>query len=466
MPSVAKTTLQVLTGVVLALVLLLLETGAASQQAAVRVDHLNMRTAPDTDSPVLEVLARGDLVDVLEAAGDWLKVSRNGKEGYIYNEADYVALSTAARPTPESDPSDTSIDELREKAAGIEEEIKEREAVVERFTREETEAVRRLDRLDRRINTQKGAVRKLRKDMAALESSIQKQSEALDGLEQKIQSNRKIVDRRLVALYKLNRVGPLQVLASAESIQEMLKRRNALERILESDEKQRQELVRDRLQVQTIAMEINNRIAEKTVLEASLRDHLAQLDAERKARNLLLKQVRSQKSLELATIADLKSSAEALNQVIASLQQSTRTRKSPDTEFVLLKGLLEMPVEGKIINFYGPYRNTRFNVTNFRSGIDIQTDRGEPIRAVAPGNILFADWFKGYGNMIILDHGDNYYTLYAHIEELFKTKGDRVERGEVIATVGDSASLTGPGLYFEVRHHGKPENPMQWLKQG
>jgi septal ring factor EnvC (AmiA/AmiB activator) len=85
---------------------------------------------------------------------------------------------------------------------------------------------------------------------------------------------------------------------------------------------------------------------------------------------------------------------------------------------------------------------------------------------VAPGTILFADWFKGYGNMIILDHGGSYYTLYAHIEDAFKTKGDRVDRGEVIATVGDSASMTGPGLYFEVRHHGKPENPMLWLKKG
>lgn len=466
MPSVAKTTLQVLTGIALLLTVFALETAAVSRQAEVLVDHLNMRAAPDTGSPVLNVLSRGDRVDVIDASGDWLKISRNGQEGYIYNEADYVAFSPPAQPNPEADPSDASIGELREKAAGIQKEIEERKAVVERFTQEEAETIQSLDRLGRKINTRKMAVRKLRKDMAVIERAIAEQSAALKALEKKIRNKQKIVGRRLVALYKLNRVGPLHVLASAESIQEMLTRRNALERILESDEKQRQDLVRDLLQVQAITMELGNRINEKTALESSLKDRLARLDAERKTRNRLLKQVRSQKTLELAAITDLKSSAEALNRIVESLQRSSRTRKSLDTEFVLLKGLLEMPVEGKIINFYGPYRNTRFNVTNFRSGIDIQTDRGEPIRAVAPGNILFADWFKGYGNMIILDHGDNYYTLYAHIEELFKTKGDRVERGEVIATVGDSASLTGPGLYFEVRHHGKPENPMQWLKQG
>jgi septal ring factor EnvC (AmiA/AmiB activator) len=101
---------------------------------------------------------------------------------------------------------------------------------------------------------------------------------------------------------------------------------------------------------------------------------------------------------------------------------------------------------------------------NFRSGIDIKSERGEPVQAVFAGKVLFADWFKGYGNMLIIDHGNSYCTLYANVEELFKQKGDAVESGEVIATVGDSGSLSGPGLYFEVRHHGKPEDPQLWLK--
>ena len=133
--------------------------------------------------------------------------------------------------------------------------------------------------------------------------------------------------------------------------------------------------------------------------------------------------------------------------------------------FNQLKGLLNLPVSGKIVSSYGHYRNVEFNVMNCRSGVLIRADRGEPIHAVANGTTLFADWFKGYGNMLIIDHGHSYCTLYAHMEELFKKKGDTVESGEVIATVGDSGTLSGPGLYFEVRHHGKPEDPLQWLKE-
>lgn len=125
-----------------------------------------------------------------------------------------------------------------------------------------------------------------------------------------------------------------------------------------------------------------------------------------------------------------------------------------------------MPVKGKIVYFFGPYKNNEFNVVNFRSGIVIQAERGEPIRAVFNGKVLYASWFKGYGNMIIIDHGDNYYTVYAHAEELFVSKGDMVENGEVIATVGDTGSLTGTNLHFEVRHHGKPIDPLKWIAKG
>ena len=125
-----------------------------------------------------------------------------------------------------------------------------------------------------------------------------------------------------------------------------------------------------------------------------------------------------------------------------------------------------MPVKGKIVSLFGPYKNTKFNVVNFRSGIVIKADRGEPIRSVCAGRTVYSSWFKGYGNMIIIDHGDNYYTVYAHVEEIFKKKGDMVETGEVIATVGDTGSMSGPRLHFEVRHHGKPLNPLNWIDKG
>jgi septal ring factor EnvC (AmiA/AmiB activator) len=102
----------------------------------------------------------------------------------------------------------------------------------------------------------------------------------------------------------------------------------------------------------------------------------------------------------------------------------------------------------------------------FLSGINIQADRGEPVQAVSGGTVVYSSWFKGYGNMLIIDHGGSFHTVYAHAEALFKSKGDNVDAHEVIATVGDSGSMAGDRLYFEIRHYGKAVDPLKWIKRG
>ena len=164
-----------------------------------------------------------------------------------------------------------------------------------------------------------------------------------------------------------------------------------------------------------------------------------------------------------------KEAAADLDQTIKSLNSKsgpTATgRDVPAKSFSALKGLLNMPVKGKIVAFFGPHKNKAYKTVNFQSGIEIKSEVGEPVRAVYDGQVLYASWFKGYGNMIIIDHKNNYYTVYAHAQDLFASKGDTVEMGEVVATVGDSGSMIGPSLHFEVRHHGKPLDPLEWIKK-
>ena len=191
------------------------------------------------------------------------------------------------------------------------------------------------------------------------------------------------------------------------------------------------------------------------------------MSQKREKRSKLLTEIRSKKSYELAAIESLKMTATALDKKIKSLSSElNRHDQKINSSFLAFKGLLIMPARGKIIKFFGPYQNTKFNVINFRSGIDIKAKRGESVLAVCSGKVLYSSWFKGYGNMIIIDHGNSYYTLYAHVEEIFKAKGEAVETGEVIATVGDTGSMIGPNLHFEIRHHGKPVDPLKWLKTG
>jgi septal ring factor EnvC (AmiA/AmiB activator) len=98
-----------------------------------------------------------------------------------------------------------------------------------------------------------------------------------------------------------------------------------------------------------------------------------------------------------------------------------------------------------------------------QNGVEIKAPMGAEIRAVLPGKVLYADWFKGFGNIVIIDHGDHTFTVSGYCSELLKKSGDVVSQGEVIALVGSSGSLKGPCLYFEIRRHGKPQDPVEWL---
>ena len=373
--------------------------------------------------------------------------------------------SRVARTVP-SGP--VQADAYRQEAEEIRREIKIREKKLDSVARQETSIISELDRVERQIQQLKRKTERLDAEVKELSRQLGSAAEASADLESRISANEDYLSQRLVAWYKLNRVGQIHLLASAENIVAFLKRKDALERILAHDDSVRQNL----LDYQSELMLLKDRLAanrkEKQKRVSEKQHQLEALSKNVETRAGLLAKVRERKDLQLAALKELKRSANELNRKFAAIN-----RQQPSSEpfaggalkpFSDFKGLLKMPVEGNIINLFGPYRNARFNVTNFRSGIDIKTDKGEPVRAVYSGNVLYASWFRGYGNMMIIDHGASYYTVYAHVEEMFKSTGDRVQAGDVIATVGDTGSMSGARLYFEIRHHGKPVDPVEWLK--
>ncbi len=362
------------------------------------------------------------------------------------------------------------IENYKERQKNLRREIEMGRQEVKAFTRREREIIMRLNRVEQALNKSRMRVAALQKEIKALDARILQESEASKQLKQQIQANQEHVARRLVALYKMNRLGKFHVLASAGSMQEFILRQSALGRILARDETTRRELVHQQTTLRGLLASLESDKTRRKESAAEYQSQIRSMSRDRSMRKRLLADIRSQKALELAAIEALTQAANDLDSEIESLSKR-KTLIDPEKNGVQLtfsayKGLLIMPVKGNIVHLFGPYKNKQYNVTNFRSGIDIRAEKGEPIRAVFKGRVIYSSWFKGYGNMIIIDHGKNYYTIYAHLEETFKSKGDTVETREVIATVGDTGSLEGAKLYFEVRHHGKPQNPLEWLKKG
>ena len=338
------------------------------------------------------------------------------------------------------------------------------------ITQKETRVITELDTLSRTLNDARKQKALIQKDIRKLDKKISDNQIRSKQLSEQIKKNEAYAHLRIVALYKLYQRGTLNILASADTLYDFFHRKQALETILQQDHQILASLQQKQTKLDQIRRRLLDQKTQKDLLEENLNLQIVNITRKQKKRSSILHKIRNQKALTLAAIESLKHSAKELDTTISGFKKENPGNRpyagSAAQTFSDLKGLLIMPVKGKIVAFFGPYTNARFKIVNFRSGINIRAERGEPIHAVYNGKTLYADWFTGYGNMIIIDHGDHYYTLYAHAEELFKKKGDFVEAGEVIATVGDTGSMDNPGLHFEVRHHGQPIDPVPWINQG
>ena len=462
---------------------LLLLAGASSafgssthQIGIVAVEEVFVLSEPDRHSQLQNKLKRGTVVKIIKHRNEWLQIIHKGEVGFIRDRNGAVKIlppqTAAASDTALKEQQDrqNQLDTYKKRQKNLQLEIKKGRQEVRTFSRKENAIIKRLNRVEQSLDKSRKRVAVLGKEIKSIDEKISVASKAVDRLKQRIQTNEKYAAKRLVAMYKMNWIGKFHLLASAGSMHEFIQRKAALEHILAHDEKIRRELENDQADLKEMLVNLKIHKSRKKARAAEYEAQNKLMSRERSTRKRLLAEIRSQKALELAAIDALTQAATNLDGKIKTLnsdmEAAATEKNSAQLSFSAHKGLLIIPVKGRITSLFGPYKNRKYNITNFRSGIDIKADKGEPIRSVFQGKVLYSSWFKGYGNMIIIDHGNNYYTIYAHLEEIFKSKGDAVETREVIATVGDTGSMEGAKLYFEVRHHGKPQNPLRWLKKG
>jgi septal ring factor EnvC (AmiA/AmiB activator) len=146
------------------------------------------------------------------------------------------------------------------------------------------------------------------------------------------------------------------------------------------------------------------------------------------------------------------------------VERAVESGRDDSRPFSRLKGLLRLPVRGELVGRFGAPRLAADSGGAPAKGVFIRAGEGETVRAVAPGRVVYADWMRGFGNLLIVDHGENFLTIYGNNESLLKQPGDLVTLGEALATVGASGGNEETGLYFELRHEGKPFDPLGWVK--
>jgi len=222
-----------------------------------------------------------------------------------------------------------------------------------------------------------------------------------------------------------------------------------------------------------LAREAEQKAAELSAVTAEQRTQRARLEREKRARNQVLAKISRDIERQRREIGTLKRDETRLARLVASLAKlMARSKPAPrsrgeralpvplDSAFGRLKGRLSPPVRGELANRFG---SPRSDGGVLWKGLFIAARAGEEVRAVADGRVVFADWLRGFGNLLIIDHGDAFMSLYGNNEALFKRVGDIIHGGEAVAAVGNSGGNTDSGLYFELRHQGKPLDPLDWV---
>ncbi len=428
----------------------------------VTVDHLNMRLEAGMKYPVIKVLEKDTQVRVLTHVKGWLQVLHDSDVGYISGRNNYVKLYIIHSV---SGGRQTDLDMAAAEADDIKQKIKQQTSEVSTYNQQEKKIINQLHKTELALNKARHQAAVMEAELAAVAGNISEIQKKVDQVQRVIDRSSGYAVNRLVTLYKLNKLGEANLLASATSFYDLMKRRAAVENILHYDHRVIGELSGKKNHLCRLVDQLNLEKNKKEKLNQAYQAAVVKRAREKKQRQQLLAEIKQKKINRLATIKYLKKASIKLDKTINALRQGNVSDQGNINYFSDYQGLLKMPVNGKVISKYGKYVELRSGVSSFRNGIEIQSKLGVPIRAVFSGKTIYSSWLKGYGNVIIIAHGKNYHTVYAHAEELFSSKGESVKTGDVIATVGDTGSMNGPSLYFEIRHQGNPIDPLEWINK-
>lgn len=313
-----------------------------------------------------------------------------------------------------------------------------------------------LRRIDERIS-------ELRKEQRQIQKQLDQQQKTIHAGKSSLRQAGERLKKRLVALYKEGEVGTLKILFSADSPSELVQQFQYLTRILHYDKALMGEY-RNALAVE------QEQLAELQTLQNKHKQLLASEEQQRENANegrqlqsRLLKKVRRDKEKLKQNVAELQEKAQRLQRLMTGLEKKRHLESSAVTvSFTSGKGKLNWPVAGQVLIGFGTKKDPDIGTLYESNGFEISTRTNEPILAVADGRVAFADWFKGYGNLLIISHPGGYHTLYAQADKLQRSIGEAVKAGDLL---GYSGLRGRESIYFEIRHNGVPVDPTKWLKR-
>jgi len=370
--------------------------------------------------------------------------------------------------------------DVNEDLQGLRKEIKEKKSLLNKTKKVETQVSNELGKIEKSLHEKEANLAALGRELKDVDTKLDRTQREVEAVKSDAERKKQQIRVRLSALYKSGDIGNARIFFSSESLPQLVENLRYMRAVLDNDRMLFAEYNAriDRLKVLKVSLEHD--AVRKEKIKAGIELKKSEIENEKRKKSSYLVQVRADKKNYLASLRELEANARKLQAMVERLEARNRksyTKKNkpsidtgpplpavPDKGFASQKGHLSLPAKGEVISGFGRHKHPEFNSYTVSNGISIAAPVGGGIHSVYDGQIIFADYFKGYGNMVIVDHGGGYFSLYAHADKILKKVGASVARNEVVASVGDTDSTRGAMLYFEIRYQGKPVDPSPWFR--
>jgi len=390
-----------------------------------------------------------------------------------------ICASLLSGPTRAAEPSQQSLSKIKGR-------IEREKEDLEKLRAQESSVLVVLERIDADLDARNAELQELSTRIETHAQKVKTTEGAVMQVSARLGRGKQAFLERARALYKWQRGGsPFVLLTGEVSALELMRRKRLLEIVLNHDRELIEGLSKRAAELARLEGDLKRQKAELNVERNKVVGVRASVRRERERKQATLYSVQREQRLRARALRELEEASAKLQKIIAKPRKPAAqsvpvavkaapgpvATPAPVTQvperwegFEQAKGRLDLPVRGTIIGGFGRRQHPELKVEVQRQGLDIAAPEGEEIRAVERGEVIFSSRLSGYGRMMIIDHGERYYTVYAHLLQLHKNVGDWVHRGEPIAAVGNSGPSGRPRLYFEVRKGGRPIDPAPWFK--
>ena len=353
-------------------------------------------------------------------------------------------------------------------------EIEELSSKLRKANINETTTSKRITNLDEEIALVNKLIQSLKKEETSNRNKVNVLKDRIKTKEDELKLLRTRYEQRIVNTYQKGRVSDLEKVLSSTSWRQAVYRTQYLKIISSIEQKMTKDIENILLAINKDKLKLESLLRQSISLKRDKQKQMTSLRKMRIKREKELNRIRQDKSALANYMQEKSAGVKQLESIIkkvledkARSEREERIRQQQQAlktkEFNLLKGQLPWPTEGRVISKFGKQWNSRLKTTTDNPGIDIKGQPGSPIRSTMSGVVTTITYIRGYGTTVIIDHGGGFYTVYSHVTNIQTQVDSEVRSGDVIAYMGDSGSVNGSKLHFEVWGKGQKLDPEKWL---